>query len=527
MAIAKAPRRPGAPARTVAIEIGFSQVKAVEIDNSAGDSKLVHRGSAPLSASWWDHPATTRAELTRAIRAAVSSAGITATQVAVAMPRRLVTLKYARLPHAEPEHIRGLVQFEAQQYIPFQLDEVVLDHQVVSDETDEMMTVMIVAARRDLIENIMGAFDDAGLQVTRLSISSLGLAEHARGTVAPVALLEVGPGEMDLAIVADGKLLFSRSAVLASATDSPVDNNALAGEVVRSFAAYQNEYRSVGVSALLVGGPSASTAHVSESLGNLLDVPVSRMNGRLLPAGDPESLGYVTAIGTAIGADGDGLNRINLIPQSRAEKKAAARRRSQALGVTALVVLVILGAVYFVSKALAEQKQELAEAKKWNARLQTWQKGLTKSKSDHDKIAKTYGLVSISMGRDKPSVDILKAVSDCVPKGGAIHLTQFSFDRNGTVALHGMTKSESAATDFVLALQASGEFLDVRLPYMGDAQAEIAPTSTTPNASKPKPGENMSFIISCKAKGVAAPSKALESNAPASNTKQKTIEAPQ
>ena len=146
---------------------------------------------------------------------------------------------------------------------------------------------------------------------------------------------------------------------------------------------------------------------------------------------------------------------------------------------------------------------------------------------EHDKITKTYGLVSASMGRDKPAVDILKAISDCVPKGNALHLTQLTFDRTGTVSLHGMSKSEVAATDFVLALQASGAFLDVRLPYLGDAQAETTPTTTTAAAAaaapKPKPGENMSFIISCRAKGGAPPPK-ITDPAPRLAAKSKPVE---
>src|SRR5258708_3241694 len=116
-----------------------------------------------------------------------------------------------------------MVQNEAKQYIPFQIEEVVLDHQIVSDATDEMTTAMIVAAKRELVEGILLAFDSAGLEVTRLSVSSLGLGEHARGAVAPTALLDIAPGEMDMAIVADGKLLFSRSASLSSAEDNTVD----------------------------------------------------------------------------------------------------------------------------------------------------------------------------------------------------------------------------------------------------------------------------------------------------------------
>jgi Tfp pilus assembly protein PilN len=352
--------------------------------------------------------------------------------------------------------------------------------------------------------------------------------------VAPIALLEVGPGEMDLAIVADGRLLFSRSAVLPSGTDAPVDGTALAGEVVRSFAAYQNEYRSVGVSALLVGGASASLPHINESLDNLLEIPVSQMNGRLVPVADPESLGYVTAIGTAIGADGEGLGRINLIPRSRFERKAAARKRTHALAAAVVVVGIGLAAVYLASQALAAQRVELAAAKKANSELQREQKLLARVKSEHDKVVKTYAIVSASMGRDKPAVEILKAVSDCVPKEGALHLTQFAFDRTGTVSVHGNAKSETAVTDFVVALQASGAFLDVRLPYMGDAQAETTSAAAAPAAgapatlaAKPKPGENMSFIITCKAKGVTAPAKQTETKGTNPPARGKSAEAQQ
>jgi type IV pilus assembly protein PilM len=237
LAINSPPRKPSAGRRTVAVEIGFSTVKVVEIDGSANDVRLVKRGSAPITAGWWDNTVSARASIAQAIKSAMSAAGVSATQVVATLPRRLVTLKYARLPHAEPEQIHGMVQFEAQQYIPFQLEDVVLDHQIVSEPTDELTTVMIVAAKRDLVEGLLMAFDSAGLEVTRLSVSSLGLAEHARGAVAPIALLDVEPGEMDMAIVADGRLLFSRSASLTSAMDNVVDSKVLAGEVARSFAA--------------------------------------------------------------------------------------------------------------------------------------------------------------------------------------------------------------------------------------------------------------------------------------------------
>src|SRR5258708_25147572 len=255
-----------------------------------------------------------------------------------------------------------MVQNEAKQYIPFQIEEVVLDHQIVSDATDEMTTAMIVAAKRELVEGILLAFDSAGLEVTRLSVSSLGLAEHARGAVAPTALLDIAPGEMDMAIVADGKLLFSRSASLSSAEDNTVDGKVLAGEVARSFAAYQNEYRGHTVTSLQVGGAGGKMPGIHESLDELLEVPVTRMNGNLLPAGDPDALSYTTAIGVALRADGFGLNQIKLIPQSRTDKKVAAKRRVQGLVAGLMLIAAVAAGLVLLAGKISEQKKERTEA---------------------------------------------------------------------------------------------------------------------------------------------------------------------
>jgi Tfp pilus assembly protein PilN len=243
---------------------------------------------------------------------------------------------------------------------------------------------------------------------------------------------------------------------------------------------------------------------IHESLDELLDVPVSRMNGNLLPAADPDALSYTTAIGVALGADGSGLGRINLIPQSRTDKKIAAQRRIQTvIGGVVAIAAVAAGAV-FLSGRISAQRVEHAQALRENDKLKKIQVAATRVKTEHDSVAKAYQIVANSLGRDKPAVDVIKAVSDTIPKTGGIYLTQLSFDRSGAVAIHGITKSETAATDFVLALQASDVFVDVRLPYMGDAQSETTPAAAaTTAATKPKSGENMSFIISCRIKGMS------------------------
>lgn len=244
------------------------------------------------------------------------------------------------------------------------------------------------------------------------------------------------------------------------------------------------------------------------SLTGLLEVPVARMNGSLLAAADPSALPYATAIGAAVGHARSGTERINLIPASRAERKVAARRRIQ-LGAgiviaAAAVVLIALG----ITRSLAEQAQQRAKDKTANDELAAAQTVVARTRTEHDQLATTYKTVAAGLSRDHPAVDVLKAVSDAIPATSGIHLNQLAVDRAGAVTVRGNATSETAATDLVLALQGSHAFSEVRLTYLGDAQAEAgAATAASPAgvAARAKPGENMSFIIACRLKGVAPP----------------------
>src|SRR5262249_47921608 len=155
-------------------------VRVVEVHWSSatdgdGGPRLLKRGAAPLPPDVWHDIAANRDTFAAAIQAALNSAGIAAKSVVACMPRRLVTLRFPRLPHAPPEQMRGMVMFEAQQYILFSLDEVILDYHVVSEpfggmaSDDEMETVLLAAVRRSTIAALMSVFDRAGLELQQLS----------------------------------------------------------------------------------------------------------------------------------------------------------------------------------------------------------------------------------------------------------------------------------------------------------------------------------------------------------------------
>jgi len=486
----------GATTQVTAVELGATAIRVVELEGTGSEARVARRGAASLPPNAWNDLAANREAFVAAIQSAMASAGSAARAVVACLPRRLVTLRVAQLPAGSPEQMRGMVTFEAQQYIPFALDEVVLDYQLLSEplsdfasgEGDNLETVLIAAARRSLIADLLAIFDRAGLELLRLSVSALALAENARDALEPTALIALEPGAMDVVVVANGRLLFTRATSLSTAGRSEEAARArIVEEAVRSFTAYQNEFRASPLAHVHLAGASAAGTEgeaLLRALSEVLEIPVTRLESRLLPPGDPELPSYVTAIGLARQGR-DGRHLVNLVPDERVARRAQeARRRAQIMaGVAAAVV--VIAAVVWTGVSLRAQRRLRAEAVTANAKLNEVNSQLEARQRNHDRLAALDAAVSAGLDRRHPVVDVLAAVNMALPKSAVIWLTQFEFERGGLLTLHGNTRSASAATDLVLSLQQSGAFTDVRLGYLGDAQEDRTPTPQASGTAAP------------------------------------------
>lgn len=507
----KSPARQAGTSHCVAIDLGAMFVRVVEVELSGGESRILRRGVAALPLHVWNDIAVHRDAMANAIREAMSAAGISARAVVACLPRHLVTVRFARLPHAPPAQLRGMIEFEAQQYILFPLDEVTLDYRVMtgagvglsSPGEDDMQTVLLAAARKSLVAEIMRVFDRAGLELTLLSVSALALAEHGRDSLEPTALINLDPGELDVAVVAEGQLLFTRASALDIQNIQPeVAGRKLGEEVARSFTAYQNEFRQKPLSHVYLSGANTGGSQnewIERALTDVLEMPVSRLQTRLINPSDPEARAYAVAAGLALQVGSSSIAGVNLVPNERAEKKAQQRKRvQQQLMVVGIGALVIFGGLFFNNVLAAQrklQKQTLTANNDLNeetAKYTVLKKAYDKQKGLETELVK-------GLDRNHPSVDVLVALNQAMPASAQIWLTQMSFERNGLLTLRGDAKVPQAATDLVLNMQRSGAFTEVKLSYLGDAQdtsgggngtTAAAPVKVTAPPVTPLPGLN-------------------------------------
>jgi Tfp pilus assembly PilM family ATPase/Tfp pilus assembly protein PilN len=463
------------------LDLGAVTVRAVEwaFGSSDGSVRVLKRGSAPLPHGIWNDLGAQRETLSAAILQALSAAGIASRTVVACLPRRLVTLRLVRLPHAAPDEMRGMVAFEAQQVILYSLEEVILSYHVLpvpigKAGTDaDMEPVLLAAARRTLIGDVMAAFDRAGIELQQLSVSALALAEHGRTSSEPTALINVEAGELEIAVVADGQPLFTRAASLDIQSASPeVAVRRALEETVRSLTAFQNEFRNIPLAEIKLAGAGSATAiagTLEQALKETLDLPVNPLVTGTLKMQDPELRAYACAVGMGFQTRPDSIAPINLVPGERAEMRAQKVKGQRQTIALVAAVLVAMGGVWAFARNLDQQSKARQDQLAWNNKLSTLDDRLKKRQKQYDAVAALGTDLVKGLDRNHPAVDVLVALNAAMPTSKDIWLTQLSLNRGGSLTLRGDAKSALMATDLVIALQGSGAFTNVQLNYLGDA----------------------------------------------------------
>ena len=480
----------------VAFDLGTSQIRVIEAELSGGEARIVKKASVNLTPNLWNQLDIKRDSLTSSIREALSQAGISSRSAVACLPRNLVTVRFARLPHAAPEQLRGMIEFEAQQYILFPLEEVILDYKVVDDSSgsslvvgDELQTVLLVAAKKTLVSEIVSAFDRAGATLEKLSVSSLALAENIRDVIEPTALVSVDQSSVDVVVTANQQLLFSRSSLVdVLGVDREVGARKLSEEITRSFTAYQNEFRNKSLSRILLCGAATTRPEndwVEAALTDALEMPVTRLQTRTIVADDTELRGFAAAAGVALQTASGNIAGVNLVPNDRAIKKATQKKQSlQGLLLVGALGLVGLGGWYLFqnSSAIADLQKKTLDA---NREMTAALKHQAEVKKVYDKSDALESVIKTGLDREHPSVDILVALNQAMPKASKIWLTQLGFERGGILSIRGEAKDPSTVTGFLVNLQKGGAFHDVRLYSLGDAEERgNLPVATAANSTK-------------------------------------------
>ncbi len=206
------------------LDISSSSVKLVELGrDKAGNLVLESCAIVPLERGWiTDGNVEKFDEVADAVRRLVKKSGTKTKNVAMALPPSAVITKKIVLPGGMSDlELEQQVETEANQYIPFPLDEVSLDFCIVgpSGHAAEDVEVLIAASRREKVQDIQGLAEAAGLKpvivdvesyASRLATSRLIGNMPNKGAGSIVALFEVGAMTTSMQVIRDDELLYDR-----------------------------------------------------------------------------------------------------------------------------------------------------------------------------------------------------------------------------------------------------------------------------------------------------------------------------
>ncbi len=206
------------------LDVSSSSVKLVELgQTSTGEYVLERFASEPFEKGWiTDGQIEKFDEVAEAVRRAVAKSGTRTKHVVMAMPQSAVITKKIMLPAGlREEEMEVQVETEANQYIPFSLDEVSLDYCVVgpSPNSPGDVEVLIAASRKDRVQDRQGLAEAAGLKplvldieshASRLAMGRVVAGLPNEGKDALVALFEIGADSTSLKVLRDSELLYDR-----------------------------------------------------------------------------------------------------------------------------------------------------------------------------------------------------------------------------------------------------------------------------------------------------------------------------
>ena len=205
----------------VGLDIGSSGIKLVQLKENRGRYVLQKFGVKPLEPEVIvDGTVMDEGRVVSAIRELFEELNVKVKQVAVSISGHAVIIKKISLPPMPDEELEGQVRLAAEQYIPFDINEVNIDFHVLppsdggSDAQGEM-SVILVAAKKDKINELTELVKGAGLLPLVMDVDAFAI-ENMHGINYPVAqdettaLVNIGASVMNVNIVRGGTSLFTR-----------------------------------------------------------------------------------------------------------------------------------------------------------------------------------------------------------------------------------------------------------------------------------------------------------------------------
>ncbi len=381
-----------------------------------------------------------------------------------------VFMRFIKLPALDMDDISEQVGYEAQQHIPFPIEDIVYSYQVLGEREAGEQEVLLVAIKKDVLDNLNAQVEGNNLRTRSVdcSITSLYNAyriSYPEDAEDSVIILDIGAKTTDI-IFAEGDSFFTRSVTAAGSfitntiarefnmsfrdaeklklesglvslgngfTDNLPEQDAalattirnamsrLSSEVQRTINHYRAQYKGTAPSKAYICGGGAKLPYAVEFLQSALNIPVEYLNplhafsiGSKVDteALDMDALCLGPVAGAAVTGAKVGAFSIDLVPTSVGKDRAELQMLPKIITGGIVAVLGACGFIFLTNSELKKAEQELQTATKQVKELETHSSAVAKAETNYnEKFAEFESLATLYTQRTAYT-DIIRGIAE-------------------------------------------------------------------------------------------------------------------
>jgi len=209
---------------TVGLDLGSSVVKVIRLKRAGKGIELEKFAIEPILAGR-DKKAVggdMKALKIAAAKRALERAGISAKYCVSSVSGESIIVRYIQLPEMQENELKNALRWEAEEYIPFRIDEVNLDSVILGKAENDpgKVDVLLVSAKKDLINEHLDIIRQIGLTPQIVDVDSFAFMNcyelnHSPGVTEVIALVNIGAEVTNINIMMNGTSRFSRDISIA------------------------------------------------------------------------------------------------------------------------------------------------------------------------------------------------------------------------------------------------------------------------------------------------------------------------
>jgi type IV pilus assembly protein PilM len=260
----------------IGLDIGSSAIKLAHVKPVGVEYRVMKFGVFPLPPdAIVDGAIMDHASVIEGIKTALRELKVKEKEVATSLSGHSVIIKKVVLPTTTPEELEESIQWEVEQYIPFDIKDVKIDFQVIGPlkEDPSKMDVLLVAVKTDLVNDYISVIKDAGITPTIVDIDSIA-AGNAFEHCHPVSdeqvpmVVNLGASFMNINILHSGVPLFTR--------DVPMGGGMYTSEIQKQLAVSFETAEELKVGKKNAGERAQKLTEIMRTVSNILSTEAQR-----------------------------------------------------------------------------------------------------------------------------------------------------------------------------------------------------------------------------------------------------------